>query len=128
MNPRQIKPLPNTPNPDQRAAIVKDALDAVSPTFRPDKPFAGEDVLKKAMECSKAVNAVIKPFLTEAHSKLGNVHDKKYLSQIIGKAYLEAFGTWEREEILYLMVFLHTQIAVESITGETGESGLIIPS
>ena len=127
-NNRINKPLPNTPNPDQRAAIVKDALDAISPTFRPDKAMAGEDILKKAMECSQAVNAIIKPFLAEAQSKLGAVHDKKYLSACIGKGYLEAFGAWPKEELLYLLVFIHTQIAVEAITGETGNSGLIIPT
>lgn len=122
------KPPLNTPNPDQRAAIVKDALDALSPAFRPDKSVAGEDILRNAMECSKAVNAKIRPFLKQAESKLGSVFDKKFLSTEIGREYLNAFGAWDRDELLYLLVFIHTQIAVESITGETGNSGLIIPA
>lgn len=117
----------NTPNPEERARIVADALSKVSPTFRPDQTTDGELILQKAMEVSKAVNALIKPFIIEANTKLGVTHDKKVLSTMIGKKYLEGFGTWSKDELLYLLVFIHTQIAIESITGETGSKNIITP-
>jgi hypothetical protein len=121
------KPLPNTPNPDQRASMVKDALDSLSPSFQPDKSNAGEQILTEAMIVAKAVAAIVGPLVKEANTKLGVKHDKVLLSKMIGKAYLEGFGSWSKDDLLYLLVFIHTQIAVESITGETGNSGIVIP-
>jgi len=117
----------NTPNPEQRGRIVADALSKLSPTFRPDQTTDGELILTKAIEVSKAVHALMKPIIVEAETKLGIKHDKKVLSSMIGKHYLEGFGAWDRDELLYLLVFIHTQTAIETITGETGSKGIITP-
>jgi len=127
MNEQNNKPLPGTPNPDQRASMVKDALDALSPAFRPDKSHAGEEVLNEAMVIARAVAAVVAPIVKESNTKIGVKHDKKVLSTLISKAYLDGFGSWSKDDLLYLLIFIHTQIAVESISGETGQSNIVVP-
>lgn len=113
-----------TPNPDQRARMVSDALKVLSHDFKPMDETAAMLLMKRTFELSKAVKAIIKPLLNHEQA-FGGGHDTKTLAHIISKAYTEGFSNWDKDELLYLVVLMHTENAIEGITGETNSHKII---
>lgn len=113
-----------TPNPDQRSAMVNDALKALSHDFKPMDETAAMLLMKRAFELSKAVKAIINPLLKHEQA-FGGGHDTKTLAHLISKAYTEGFSNWDKDELLYLVVLMHTETAIEGITGETNAHRII---
>lgn len=116
----------NEPNPDQRGRMVADALKALSHDFKPMTLNDSELIMKRAMEIAKAVKAIIKPLDEHVHLT-GIQHDVKVMANLVSKAYTEGFCTWSKDELLYLLVLMHTEMVIESVTGQTNTAKIVKP-
>lgn len=112
------------PNPDQKSRMVADALSSLPSDWRPIGPTEAELIIKRAEGITRNAAAVARQ-LDLAASASGLPPDRKTLSHIIGKEFLSGFGTWSKDELLYLIVFMHTDVAMDSMLGTTDTKKII---
>lgn len=114
------------PNPDQRARMVDDALASMKHKFKPINKTVAEDIMLRAKVVTQTVAKTCREF-TDPARKAGIVtHDTKLLSALISKEYAELFSQWSKDELLFLITLIHTEQAIEQISGETNTGGNII--
>lgn len=116
----------NTPNPDQRAHMVSDALSALSHNFRPISMTEAELLLQRAKAVNSAVMKKAKP-LIDHDTLIGGNKDVTTLAHVISKAYAEGFAGWSKDELLYLITLMHTETAISNMVGDTNVSRIIKP-
>jgi len=116
----------NTPNPDQRAHMVSDALSALSHNFRPVSMTEAELLLQRAKAIAFEVKKKVKPFI-DHDTLIGGNQDVTTLAHVISKAFAEGFASWSKDELLYLITLMHTETAVSNLVGDTNVSKIIKP-
>ena len=112
------------PDPSQRSAMVKDALDSLGTSMKPILPSDTENLLTRALETTKKVSAVCRQIDLAAQTS-GIAHDRKILATVISREFKDHFGTWTKDELLYLLVFIHTDLAIDSMTGGTDTKNIL---
>lgn len=121
MNPKKS----NIPE-DAKQRMVADALGALKSDFKPMTLSSGELIQQRAVAISKEVAKLTRE-LDIAVLKAGSKHDVKTLVQIVSRKFLEGFSTWDKDELLYLLVMMHTDMAVDALTGNTETPRIIKP-
>lgn len=112
------------PNPDQKSRMVADALSSLPKEWKPLTPTDAELIMARAADITKQAAAVARQ-IDLAATASGLPPDRKTLSHIIGKEYLSGFGSWSKDELLYLLVFIHVDIAMDSMLGTTDTKKII---
>jgi len=97
----------NNPSPEERQRIVSDI---VAKAFTPKPPTEDERILGKAIAATRRIRDQYMPVVA-AHG----FPDKKLHGMMIGKAFLEEFHTWPKDELGYLCCVIHTDALIEKM-------------
>ena len=106
--------------------IVADGISQLDASFMPTPLSDVEQLLQKSTEICKAV-AVITRELDTAARAAGTPHDIKSLVTIVSRKFAEGFSCLSKDELVFLLTTIHTDIAVDAMTGNTQTSKIIKP-
>lgn len=116
-------------NHDQRLRhdrMVADGLSKLDPSFLPTPLTDVEIILAKAQDVAKAV-AVTAREIDAAAKAAGTPHDIKTLATVLSRQFAEGFSCFSKDELVFLLTVIHTDIAVDAMTGSTETPKIIKP-
>lgn len=94
---------------DELQKIIRDGL-----PWKPAPQSEADLILDKAKGATMFVQSEWRKFANAAG--IVNVNDNPAGARdFIAKKYLDAFSTWPKEELLFLLTVLHTEIAMEKL-------------
>ncbi len=105
---------------------VASALNGFNPAFKPQAFTETELILQKAQDVAKAVSVITREIDAAARAA-GTPHDVKSLAAIISKTLKDGFMEFDYDELLFLIVAIHTDCAIDAITGSTEGPKIIQP-
>lgn len=100
--------------PEERKRIVADGIRQLKKIKPPDEP---SDV-DRLIERGKLISAEVAKIVNEVDAAVrdsGRTHDRAALAQVVSQLYLDRFCHWNREELLQLLVIIHTENAVAEL-------------
>ncbi len=95
------------PSPEERQRIVNDVLHKAFP-----QKAVPEDqrIVAKAMDATRRIRTQFLPVITEH-----GFPDKKVHGMMIGRAFLEEFNQWPKDELVYLCAVIHMDTLLEKL-------------
>jgi hypothetical protein len=97
----------NNPSPEERQRIVSSV---VAKAFTPKTPTEDERIIGKAVAATRRIRDEFAPQIA-AHG----FPDKKKFGLVIGRAFLEEFHSWPKDELTYLCCVIHTDALLEKL-------------
>ena len=95
------------PTPEERSRIVNDI---VLKAFKPEEPTEDERIIGRAVAATERIRDQFLPMIN-AHG----YPDRKVHGLAIGRAFLEEFNQWPKEELIYLCCVIHTDTLLERL-------------
>jgi hypothetical protein len=97
----------NGPTPEQRQQIVNNI---VHKAFPEKKVSEDERIISRAMAATRRIRDEFAPMVA-AHG----YPDKRIHGMNIGRAFLEEFNQWPKDELVYLCAVIHTDTLLERL-------------
>jgi hypothetical protein len=125
----------NEPNgqPPRRSEVRQQIVDATLKLFKQKHALTPEHILvERAKEISRHVANVIDDVL---RSPAAGPYNAVACSGLTNKLFLDGFAKWDKDELLFLVCLIHTELAIErtndrvrqGLYGGDGTSPLITP-
>lgn len=100
-------------NPEQNRRLVQDVLKGMPTEYvKPPERNPAQLIVDKAKAATNQVNYEWKQFC-KAAGILRPQDNPEGAKDFIAQRYLEQFKSWDKEELLFLLTVLHTEIAIE---------------
>lgn len=106
--------------------MVADGLSKLDPSFMPAPKSDVEQLLAKASEVCLAVAHVTKE-LDRVARAAGTPHDVKSLATIVSRKFVEGFSEFSKDELIFLLTTIHTDMVIDAMTGSTEVPKIIKP-
>jgi len=98
--------------------LVHAALCKLSPSYRLILPSDLELLVGRLKNISEAIAGEFREF-DKAVILVGTKHDPKFVAERICKAYLNRLSMFTRDELLFILAIIHTEEAMNAISGTT---------
>lgn len=106
--------------------MVADGISKLDPSFMPQPKSDVEQLLAKAQEVCLAVAHITKDLDAQARAA-GTPHDVKSLATIVSRKFVEGFGEFSKDELVFLLTTIHTDMVIDVLTGSTETPKIIKP-
>ncbi len=100
--------MSTNPSPEERQRIVESVMASAGMT--PKEVTDDQRIMRKAMEATRRIRDQFLPTIL-AHG----FPDKKAHGLAIGRAFLEEFHSWPKDELVYLCCVIHTDVLLEKL-------------
>jgi len=97
----------SNPSPEERQRIVQSVI---GKAFTPKPPSEDERIIGRAVAASQRIRNQFMPMVIEH-----GFPDRKLHGLAIGRAFLEEFHTWPKEDLIYLACVIHTDALLEKM-------------
>lgn len=101
-------------NPEERKRIVDDALKCFKEKHAPEEQSDLDRLMERAKDITRRVSLAVKQHDFQVRN-LGNNHDPAVLGKFISELYLNEFSSWRKDDLLMLLVLMHTEVAVGQV-------------
>lgn len=98
-------------NQEEHERIVNAAMTKLKKIKPPDEPIDIERLRQRGMEIVKAVSIKALAYDKQVRD-LGQTHDAKTAAQVVSGYFFDGFAHWSKDELLTLLVLIHTETAV----------------
>jgi hypothetical protein len=105
---------------------IQDGISKLDKSMLPTPLTEVDIIIKKSQEVCQAV-AYMTRELDSAVRASGHNHDIKTLVATVSSKFAEGFNEFSKDELVFLMSMIHTDMVVDALTGNTQTPSIIKP-